>query len=255
MKKISSLKTWYSIEEASIRVSKNLNQEISENDLLRLVLENKISIFLHGGKYLCEPCEKIDSSMSALGHNRNNISFNGQIVYFIREHLKLEIHENLEYVDYINSIISTSPTLVKMCNPLFISNFDGDLFIIIEKKSLGLEEYMHGIPNKTFDKKDCLPRRTFPEISNLGFTRKELDKFEINNAIEKPEDQRQINNLLRTVYGFAKHFYKYDPKSVSTKVYKDISDMLDGRNIIYDEVTIEKWLIAASKLSKQAKAK
>lgn len=246
--KFFNQKKWYSINNAVRRLSDFFDDELTENDILSLVKEGSIPLSWYPPHLYGEPCLDLEKNM-----------FDSKNVCKFESSVQLEIKRSPELKRYIHWLVDDGVVESEFDEPmpfsssfqLLVANENGDLYRALLPR---VESQLQGMPNsfqKKFDKSIFGVVCFFPSISQLGFTKENIEKF-IDIQKNEKLDPRYEDNLLRIILGLSQKHYKYDPNSKSNTAASNISGMLlldYGINV--GVRTIRERLREASELPKQ----
>lgn len=266
MKKIYKLKQWYSLEDAAKRLTQTLSEKIDTLDVLGLAIEGHIQLhwyLRHVSAIEVEFTTKEIPSFKSLNSDASEdqesffvngfypVNPNGKVSYLNGAHIiLLEICGALS--DYLRSHLTGTGGELISIDGFYIRDEEGKIWNIVERFD---EAHIKSMKKKKssdfgdyYNSKHYFPSGEWPDFSELGFTKTELEKFEnkLNNRATKEINTKERTTLLKIIIGMAKDGYGYEPTATRSPLPKELEGILDNLGIPVSDDTIRKWLKEAS---------
>lgn len=239
MKKIYKLKQWYTIEEACEYLSLSLNEAVSNQEIVQMAIENHILLSWHvrnleavKGRFIDDgECPKTvhmpnmygqESERSVIDNARfkaNDGNYTAKSVESLVGFYNLDLKNCHTLREYVLEIVRGGE------GKEFFDTLDG-LYVLEDEKNGWLFV-------SKFDEDDNIdgyfPVYHFPELSDLGFQKKDLDSFvksitSVDVDKNKPLHPKREASLLRLAIVMAKGGYGYDENILKSPVPKEIEE-------------------------------
>ncbi|OUS34125.1 hypothetical protein A9Q94_17300 [Rhodobacterales bacterium 56_14_T64] len=276
MKKIYKLKQWYSIDDAADRLSLTLGEEVSSLAVLELALDGHISLHwfmrhvsAQEGVYetrselmLLDKENKLTLPMGMEGEGatvnvlvKDFFPLDGRKSISILDgphRLRLELCIALE--DYLRAHLTNTGGNLSCFDGFFVENDDGHLFQVMKSfdseyiKSMSPDERLN-----VYDVRRYYPSGYWPDLSELGFTKQELERFEgtLLDSCPKEVASRERQTLYKLIIAMAVDFYGYEPKASRSPFPKELEGILDRLGLPVSDDTIRQKLKEAAELLDQ----
>ena len=229
MQRAFSLKNWYTLQEATERLSYSLNHKLEKTYMMDAVLEEHINLYWRAlNNYAIEIDENGESE--------------GEAMLLKDGAYEVALEKNIELKE---SIVDEVKSGDKRCLPI------GGGFFIRNKKEQALEVLEKRSSSFPFNENEFEKMFFLPQLSSFGFTKESLEEFE-NKLLETPKVKntsshtKEKETLLKMVIGMAVKGYAYDPKQRRSNTVSEIQSDLDLLGIRLDKDTIRKWLKEAT---------
>lgn len=155
--------------------------------------------------------------------------------------------------DHFRSHLTNSFTELMSLDGFFIEDGQKRLWQTLEMFEGEDVERWHGKDVGIFDRRRYFPSVSWPEVTEVGFTRDEIELFEIklksNDATEI--QSRERSTLYKLLIGMAIDGYGYNPDAAKSPFPKELEGVLDRLGISVSDDTIRKKLKEASELLAQ----
>jgi hypothetical protein len=271
MKKIYKLKQWYSIDDAADRLSLTLGEEVSSLAVLELALDGHISLHwfmrhvsAQEGVYetrselmLLDKENKLTLPMGMEGATVNVqvkdfFPLDGRKSISILDgphRLRLDLCGALK--DYLRAHLTNTGGGLITFDGFFVESDDGHLFQVME--SFDSEHIKRMFPDERLSVRDVrryYPSGYWPALSELGFTKQELERFEgtLQDSGPKEVASRERQTLYKLIIAMAMDGYGYKPMASRSPIPKQIEDALDRLGIPVSDDTIRRKLKEAAEL-------
>lgn len=272
MKKIYKFKQWFSLSDAANRLTHVLAEPVGEKDLIELALEGHVQLHWYMRHVPALPVELRDEEIPLILDEDGKliekeedqktvtvkgyypIDENGLVSYHSGPHALLH-NECGALSDFLRSYLTGTGGELISLNGYNVLDKDGIIWRVQEpydekiikhnKGNWDTELYGKYQSNSTHN---YFPTGEWPDISELGFTKSELEKLE-NKLDEKPTKEvstRERDTLLKLIIGLATDGYGYDPNALRSPIPKELEGILDGVGISVSDDTIRKWLKEAA---------
>lgn len=271
-KKIYKFKQSFSLSDAANRLTHVLAEPVGEKDLIELALEGHIQLHWYMRHVPALQVELRDEKIPLiLDEDRNLIKYeedwktvtirdyfpieeNGQVFYHTGPHALLH-NECGALSDYLRSYLTGTGGELMALDGYNVRDDDGNIWSVRE---LFHESYLDDSkknwdpqrfgPYHLHSARNFFPTGEWPNFSELGFTKSELEKLE-NNLDDKPTKEvstRERDTLLKLIIGLATDGYGYDPNALRSPFPKELEGILVGAGISVSDDTIRKWLKEAA---------
>ena len=245
MRKLYTLKKWYSLPDAANRLTLTLGEEVSEADILQLTLEGHLPLSWNMRYVNAVPVAPYCRIHDWDKTNQLNVLFgvprkqpNARVIASEGFHILSDNVEKLEgyYIidceacgalkDWVHSLITGTGGELISLDGYFVKDREGNYWKIVEpfpsyasnserkpRKEQNLSRSLNHIDN-------YYPSETFPTPAELGLTKEDIEAFE--HQFSEPEElktnnlptsARERETLLKLITGMAKAWYGYDPKA------------------------------------------
>lgn len=264
MKKIYKLKKWYSLEDAAERLTLTLSEEVSVNDVLNLAIEGHIKLSWYMRLVYVQEVEYREKTINIRNFETRLVepiivkdwftveSNRGITRFYGAYHLPRELC-GVVY-DYLLAQITVSGGDLISLNGFFVQDNSGRTWRVMERfddeyiktlKKDGVKDY--------YNEENYFPSGEWPNTSELGFTKEDIENFESYVQEKKPKElsTTERQTLYKIIIGMAKDGYGYDHNASRSPVPKQIQDALDEFGISVSDDTIRQKLKDASELLPQ----
>ncbi|NRA87898.1 MAG: hypothetical protein HRU28_11025 [Rhizobiales bacterium] len=234
--KLDKIKREYSINEAVVRVSRNIGEKVTREDLLSFVLDGRLKLSfkptrLYGA--LCESPNMIVIGPDISGESVTKKSFRRQNqAKPLRKTCSFELSDSPLISEWISSLISGSETSAESDHGIFIRDENGNLFELWERAVYGVDfAQQDELTEITLSLLNSKLVKHFPDEIKLRFKSKDLLTLEneINQLVEhKPHNnKREINSLLKIIHVLALEHPKYNYRAKRSDLNKHLETQLD----------------------------
>ena len=262
MKKIYKLKEWYSLEDAAERLTLTLGENVHVKDVLQLAIEGHLRLswyMRHVAAIQVEYGEKVIPPMLKVFPEQKepiiSIGFHAVKGQESVAMLSGSHHVLLEHCgalsDYLLAHITNTGGELLSLDGYYVQDSEGVSWKIMEH--FDDESLKHIDPEKklkAYDVGKYFPSGEWPEISELGFTKSDLEAFE--NSLQPKEGKqvstRERQTLYKMIIGMAKDGYGYDPAASRSPFPKELEGILDRLGISVSDDTLREKLKEASEL-------
>lgn len=261
MKKIYKLKNWYSIQDASERLTLTLGETINMKDVLQLALEGhlKLSWYIRHvsaikveyekrtikplPKFLAKELpETIDGIIS-----EDFYETKGQSTITILDgahHILLE-HCGALFDYLLAHITNTGGELVSI-DGFYVQDNSNCTWQILERFDEAHLKLMDPENKRMFsDKENYFPSGEWPELSELGFTKDDIEEFENKLQVAPKNTNLELTSkdktsIYKIIYTMAtsKYGLEKEPREVVSKVLNSMQNL----GLDMDRKTLKKWL-------------
>lgn len=240
---IYKLKSCYSLKEAANRVSIKFSQIITIQNLLEFASDGHIELYWNLDH---QAAIKISDN----GQNQEINFLDGPHIFSVSSN-----HELPKYCRFMTNLLSDTDKL-DQCDyaeipfdGLNVCDSHGQIWSL--KTPIKTDAYEnHGITKEEpfFSKKRYMQRLEWPRLTELVFTKEELERFELSffSAPKTELGNRERQTLLKIIIGMATDGYGYDPNALRSPFPKELEGILDGVGISVSDDTIRKWLKEAA---------
>lgn len=273
MRKIYKLKQWYSVDDAANRLSLTLGEEVSTAEMLELALDGQISLFWYMRHVSVQEVEfQTRSIMMPLDietmfgqelndQNSSMIQYASFFPFEDRTHvsildgphrLMLEVCGALE--DYFRAYLTNTGGDLISIDGFFVEDDKERTFQIMESFGGPYLKKMYPDERVNFsDVRGFYPSANWPEMSEIGFTKSEIEKFEseLQDKEEKAVSSRERHTLYKMLIAMAKDGYGYDHVASKSPFPKELEGILDRLGLPVSDDTIRNKLKEASELLDQ----
>lgn len=266
MNKIYKLKQWYSLSDAAKRLTQTLSESVEELDVLELAIEGHIqlhwymryvpSVEVEFKKKQIQPLKIKNSKF--LGKSGKDIKFfvdgyskvnpSKKITYLDGAHMLL-LDKCSALTDYLRSYLTGTGGQLISINGYYIEDFEGRTWNVLEHYEVShAKELENADIHDYYDLQNYFPSSKWPEFSELGFTKTEIEKFEagLNDPVIREINTRERTTLLKMIAGMANDGYGYDPSASRSPFPKELEGILDSLGMPVSDDTIRRWLKEAS---------
>lgn len=207
MNKLYEYKNWYSINEAARRLSENCNTTIDRDSLIQLTIEGHIKLYWHirrvSGQEVTLQTIKIkkdfDNDCKDYIHITDWFPIEDEpyVTPLYGAH-ELILQNNYALKDYLfGKMEFREDTDLVAIDGFYVRNKDGKILQILEMYD---EPYLQEIKKRhpdlirVADKRNYFPTGEFPDLSELGFIKEELEgfekKFNANNNVKSARGRK-----------------------------------------------------------------
>lgn len=269
MRKLDKLKSWYSLADAAKRLTLSLGEEISSSDMIELALEGQIELFWHlrhvdaqevefGMRKLRVPeTEEWEFGSKLSDLNSKIVEIPGiypvegqpEVTKLFGPH-RLLLKACPALADHFRSYLTGTASDLTSLDGFYIQDSDKKVWQTLEMFDGDDIEKWYGPDIGLFDRRRFFPSVNWPEVSEVGFTREEIELFEASlNANASGEVQnRERGTLLKLIIGMAVDGYGYKPSSAKSPFPKELEGILDRLGISVSNDTIRSKLKEAAQL-------
>ena len=255
MSKIYQLREWYDVKSAADRLSNTLSETISEQELIQLAIEEHIQL---SWNIRCRYAHKISlyngiNEPGVDGKSPMFETFKGSAPQRINGIFHINFKRSSGLKDYLVSLNNGIPTDLVSFDGFCLTDDEGYLWQVLDNLDGVKNEKQHkqlfgldGVSN------NFCPSIEYPSFEELGFTKKNLEKFESsltkysknnpNTALTKEKE-----TLLKLVAIMAYDGYGYNPSEAKSPITKDITNAAEKLGIQIHADTVRKWLQEAAK--------
>lgn len=269
MKKIYKLKQWYSLADAARRLSLTLGEEVTSDEILELALEGNIALFWYvrhvAAQEVVLEVRTLESLLSLNpGVENDNLVSNEPIEiydYFPVENQpyvsilegphRLLINEIGALEDYLRAhLTNTGGDLISLDGFLVQDKSEKIWTILRPFESSDMEKIGHTERLHLHDKRRFYPSNEWPNISEIGFTKTELEKFEndLQNNKNNEIGTRERQTLYKLLIAMATDAYGYRPDELRSPFPKELEGILDRMGLSVSDDTIRAKLKDAAEL-------
>jgi len=256
-KKLYKLKQWYSLQDAAERLSLTLGENVSIQDVIQLAIEGHIKISWYmrhvtaqevvydtreitiAGWINDEPEQKILCENFYSKENEYVDVLDGP------HHLLLENCAALS--DYLLAHITKTGGELLTLDGYFVQGENNKIWRIVEQFEHKYLDQMGWNKNPNiYCAKKYFPSAKWPEISELGFTKDDIELFEKSLQSKSKElnelDLRERNTVLKIIIGMAIKGYSFNPNKKRNPTAKEITSDISLLGLSIDEDTVRRWL-------------
>lgn len=266
MKKIYKLKKWYSLSDAANRLTQTLGETVELPDVLELAIEGHLQLhwFMRHvpafeveftrkkiPKFKSKYSDQSDKEEFFLVDGFFQVESNSKVSYLNGAHI---IHLKLcgALSDYLRSHLTCTGGELISIDGFYVEDKEGKIWNIAERfDKAHLKKWKtdedHDLRDY-YSSDNYFPSGEWPQLSELGFTKNELEKFEnkLNDQTVTEIKPKERATLLKIVSGMAKDGYGYDPTASRSPFPKELEGILDSLGMPVSDDTIRKWLKEAS---------
>lgn len=261
MRKIYKLKEWYSLDDAASRLSLTLGEDISKEDIIQLALEGHIKLSWYMRHVTADSVEYGTKTLSLMDiETRKEVPVTATrffskgsdhvVVLDGPHHLLLEHCGAL--TDYLMSEITQTGGDLSSLDGFYVQDSEGTIWNIMERYDINVRTYATGDKKSSiYDIADYYPSGRWPDISELGFVKKDIEEFEAyfqSDLQEKPISERERQTLYKMIIGMATDGYGFDPNALRSPFPKELEGILDHLGIAVSDDTIREKLREAAGL-------
>lgn len=269
MKKIYKLKQWYSLEDAANRLSLTLGEDISPIDVLGLALEGNIALYWYVRhvaaqevvfevKSLKNIAELVGKPMGEDFGITDKIDVSGYYPIEIQPHVsmlegpyRLMIEINGALADYYRSHLTETGGELLSVDGFYVQDSSDKIWQVLEPFPGSYIDTTS--PNKRlhiYDKRRFYPSGEWPNISEIGFTKREIEIFEneLQSNEVKAVSSRERQTLNKILIAMATDGYGYDPDAARSPFPKELEGILDRMGLSVSDDTIRAKLKDAAEL-------
>jgi len=273
VKKIYKLKNWYSIEDAAKRLSLTLGEDVNAAEVLELALDGQIRLFWFMRHIPAQEVEPQIRSMripsdgkKSIGRklteqNSELVEYAGLFPFEDRTHVAiLDGPRRLMFelcgalLEHYRSYLTKSGGDLTSLDGFFVQDDAGKIFQVLDEFSTSDIKSMFKDKRLAFhDVRRYYPSVDWPSISEIGFTKGEIERFEheLQGADDKTVSSRERNTLYKMLIAMAKDGYGYDHNATKSPFPKELEGILDRLGLPVSDDTIRKKLREAAELLSQ----
>lgn len=218
MKKLYTLKSWFSLPDAAERLSAGLGEQVTVNDILQLVIERHLPLSwytrhvparrvapytaLRGRGYSPEffhlfPDNKLSPDQLIISKEWECVDGEESIVY-LEGSYQLELEYCGALMDWIHAHITNTGGELISLNGFFVSDNEGTIWQIMEHNSGGRYKTPDG--NEKELKPFYHPSGIFPDEAELIIQRRDIESFENSLAESSNADSTNLSQRAETSY-------------------------------------------------------
>lgn len=269
MKKIYKLKEWYSLKDAANRLTLTLGEDVSSFDVLELALEGNIALFWYvrhvAAQEVVFEIKSVKSIAELVGKPMgenfgiiDGIDVSGYYPIEIEPHVsmlegpyRLMIEENGALADYYRSHLTDTGGELISVDGFYVQDSSDKIWQILEP--FGGSYMEKTSPNERLhfhDKRRFYPSGEWPSISEIGFTKHEIEKFEneLQSKEVKAVSSRERQTLKKILIAMAMDGYGYDPAAARSPFPKELEGIMDRMGLSVSDDTIRAKLKKAAEL-------
>lgn len=256
-RKLYKLKEWFSLQDAAERLTLTLGEDVSVKDVIQLAIENHIKLSWHMRHVTAEEVkydERREIKANLLDKNSKE-TFLAQGFFSVGNeyvdvldgphHVLLEHCSALS--DYLLAHITGTGGDLLSIDGYYVQGRDDRVWRIAERFD---DEYLthmgYDKSLKIYDARKYFPSGKWPEISELGFTKADMETFEQSLQSKTKADNelsvKERNTVLKIIIGMAIKGYSYNPNKKRNPTAKEITSDLDLLGLPIDEDTVRRWL-------------
>lgn len=163
--------------------------------------------------------------------------------------LRLELCGALQ--DYLRAQLTNTGGELISLDGFFVESDDGHVFQVME--SFDKEALASMFPDdriRVHDVRRYYPSGDWPALSELGFTKQELERFEgtLQDSGPKEVASRERQTLYKMIIAMAVDAYGFNPKASRSPLPKELEGILDRLGLSVSDDTIRQKLKEASEL-------
>lgn len=270
MKKIHKIKEWFSLSEASDRLTGTLGEPVNVSDLIELAIEGHINLYwymrhqpaveVEYGTNRIRPLSSPDKE--TLVEGLFPVNSDGLITYLEGPFIVV-LQKGDALADFLRfglNVFDDPANELVAIGGYYVKDQAGKIWNLqerFENRHLLKLDTDSEDPIRKFGEynlaRNFFPSSKKPSAEQLGFTRNELEDFEkaMNAYPVREITSREKQTLLKMIIGMAKDGYGFDPDALRSPFPKELEGILDQLGISVSDDTVRKWLKEAAELLPQ----
>ncbi|UWQ91972.1 hypothetical protein K3727_04005 [Rhodobacteraceae bacterium M382] len=271
LKKIYKLKQWYSIQDAAERLSLTLEEEVSSAAVLELALDGHICLHwfmrhvstrevVYQTRSLPLSFDKENKPILPSGGEGKTVNVEFKDFFPLEgrksisildgpHRLRLELCGALE--DYLRAHLTNTGGELVSLDGFFVESDDGHVFQVMESfDSVSIKSMFPDDRLSMHDVRGYYPSGDWPALSELGFTKQELERFEgtLQDSGPKEVASRERQTLYKMLIAMALDGYGYDHAASRSPFPTELEGILERLGLPVSDDTIRQKLKEAAEL-------
>jgi len=275
MRKIYKLKEWYSLEQASERLSLICGDTVTPNDILHMVVDGYLPLSCYlthqvaervapFTKNMTEIFNRMEMALAALGNKpfEKNNTTRYALTYETQEIRHLDGIYTFDFTytesikhDILSYLLEESVETVSM-DGYFVTDSEQNLWRLLERnEDIKSYDKKTGEALPYLDPSLYFPAGDYPsygnwviQASHLSQLEERLNQEQVKAVKEEKPNQRKMNNLLRVINGLARAIYAYNPHAPKSDTIKEMIGDLSNADIKIDDETLRGYLREGNEL-------